>query len=422
MSLIYNTGIYVFALILRVASIFNTKAKDFIQGRKDTFLNLKSFRERIGTAKLIWVHCASLGEFEQGRPVIEAMKKRWPDKKILLTFFSSLCYNIRKNYEHADHVCFLPLDTPFNARKFYRIAQPDLAIFVKYEFWYNHLAVLQHHKVPHLLISAIFRPGQVFFKAYGKLFRKLLYGFAHVFVQDSRSVELLAKIGYHHSSRAGDTRVDRVLDIARNARVFPEIEKFVAGSKVFIAGSTWPKGEEILCPLFNNDLPVGWKVIIAPHEITDAHLNNLEKKLSLPLIRYSQLEQMPDTDATVLILDNIGMLASVYKYGVIAYIGGGFGVGIHNILEPATFALPVLFGPNHSKFREAVELKERGGAFSVADYGELKKGFEQLQHPEQYASAAKAARTFIEENRGATEKILEFLETGLYVGDQKKRK
>lgn len=422
MSLIYNTGIYVFALILRVASIFNAKAKDFIHGRKDTFLNLKSFREAIGKAELIWVHCASLGEFEQGRPVMEAMKKRWPEKKILLTFFSPSGYNIRKNYEQADHVCFLPLDTPFNARKFYRIVRPDLAIFVKYEFWYNHLSVLQHHKVPHLLISAIFRPGQVFFKAYGKLFRKLLFGFAHIFVQDSRSVELLAKIGYHHSSRAGDTRVDRVVDIARHARVFPEIEKFVTGSKIFIAGSTWPKGEDILCPLINNDLPPEWKVIIAPHEITDSHLISLEKKLFKPLIRYSQLAQTTETEASVLILDNIGMLASVYKYGAMAYIGGGFGVGIHNILEPATFALPVLFGPNHSKFREAIELKERGGAFSVADYGELKKVFEQLQIPESYASAAKAARTFIEENRGATAEILKFLETGIFAGNQEKRK
>ncbi|KAA3623111.1 MAG: 3-deoxy-D-manno-octulosonic acid transferase [Bacteroidetes bacterium] len=409
MRLIYNTGIYLYKCLIHFAALFNSKASDFVKGRKDTFPDLKTFRGNIGDAPLIWIHSASLGEFEQGRPVIEQLKKSWPEYKILLTFFSPSGYNIRKDYDLADHVCYLPMDTPGNALRFYKAIRPDLAVFVKYEFWYNHLSVLKKHKVPHILISAIFRQDQVFFKWYGGFFKRLLKGFDHIFVQDQGSRQLLRNIGIEHCSLAGDTRVDRVSDIAKQAKRFPEIEQFVGNSKVFVAGSTWPKGEEVICPLINNDLPEDWKVILAPHEITEGHLKDIEKRLELTTIRYSKLEINPQPEARVLIIDNIGMLASLYKYGTLAYIGGGFGVGIHNILEPATFGLPVLFGPNHEKFREAVELRKRGGAFSVSEYDDLNDVFKSMLEEKKYAAAKNASRSFIDENKGATDLIISYL-------------
>lgn len=411
MRFIYNTGIFFYSWIIRVTAFFNAKAKDFVHGRRNTFAELIAFRKKIGDAPLIWIHSASLGEFEQGRPVIEKLKQSSPEYKILLTFFSPSGYNIRKDYELADQVCYMPLDTSANARRFGQIVEPDLAIFVKYEFWNNHLSVLKKNAVPHILISAIFRPGQIFFKSYGGFFRKLLKGFDHIFVQDVRSMELLHGIGISRCSRVGDTRVDRVSDIAVQSKRLPEIEQFCGKSKVFIAGSSWPKGEEVFCPLINQDLPGDWRTIIAPHEITENHLSELEKRLTVPSIRYSKMSDNAITDYKVLIIDNIGMLASLYKYGTLAYIGGGFGVGIHNILEPATFGLPVLFGPNHLKFREAVELKRRGGAFEINDQAELRAVFSKLLGQESYDIASKASRTFIEENKGATERIINYLTT-----------
>lgn len=409
MRLIYNTGIFIYRWLIHFSALFNGKAGDFVKGRKGTIPALKTFRDNIGDAPLIWIHSASLGEFEQGRPVIEQLKKLWPEYKILLTFFSPSGYKVRKHYELADHVCYLPMDTPGNALRFYKEVRPDLAVFVKYEFWYNHLSVLKKNNVPHILISSIFRQNQIFFRPYGGFFRKLLLGYDHIFVQDQASMQLLRNIGIEHCSLAGDTRVDRVSDIARQAKRFPEIERFVDGSKVFVAGSTWPKGEEVICPLINNDLPEDWKVIFAPHEITEGHLKDIEKRLDLSSIRYSMLETIPDSNSRVLIIDNIGMLASLYKYGTLAYIGGGFGVGIHNILEPATFGLPVLFGPNHEKFREAVELRKRGGAFSISDYEDLKEVFRTMLEDQPYAAAKNASRSFIDENKGATDLIISYL-------------
>jgi 3-deoxy-D-manno-octulosonic-acid transferase len=391
--------------------MLNDKASDFVKGRKHTFSELREFRTSIGTAKLIWIHSASLGEFEQGRPIIEKLKASRPDYKILLTFFSPSGYNIRKDYPYADHVCYLPVDTPGNARSFFAIVKPDLAIFVKYEFWHNHLSMLRENKVPFFLVSAIFRKDQVFFKPYGAFFRKMLTGFDHLFVQDESSLELLKGIGIDQCSVAGDTRVDRVSDIARSAKKIPEVEAFTSGLKILVAGSTWPKGEAVICPLINSKLPDDWKVIIAPHEITDSHLKELEQRLKIPAIRYSNLGGQSSENYKVLIIDNIGMLASLYKYGTLAYIGGGFGVGIHNILEPATFGLPVLFGPNHQKFREAVELKHRGGAFEIEDYSSFESTFTQLLDQDNYIKAQKAAKDYIDRNRGATDLIMKYLFT-----------
>jgi 3-deoxy-D-manno-octulosonic-acid transferase len=390
-------------------ALFDAKAKDFLSGRRQTFKKLEVFRNSIPNANLIWVHCASLGEFEQGRPVIEGIKSRWPEKKILLTFFSPSGYTIRKDYEYADFVSYMPLDTKSNANRFIQLVRPDLAIFVKYEFWYNHLSVLKENQIPHILVSAIFRPRQVFFKWYGGLFRKILSNFQHLFVQDKASLELMQGLKMQHSSLVGDTRVDRVAQIAKTAKPFPLIKSFVSNNKVFVAGSSWPPGEDILCPFFNDNLPKDWKVIIAPHEITPGQLKGLESRLSLKSIRYSQLTQNQETDARVLIIDNIGMLASLYKYGTLTYIGGGFGSGIHNILEPATFGLPIIFGPKYEKFKEAVALKNKGGAFPIENEKELSEVFEFLLIEENYKKAASASKAFIENNTGATESILNFL-------------
>ena len=419
-QIIYNTGIFLYRCFIWVLAFFNEKAKDFVEGRENTFAELSEFTSKIKDAPLIWIHSASLGEFEQGRPVIEKLKKSWPEYKILLTFFSPSGYTIRKDYDLADHVCYLPMDTPSNAKKFYDVVKPDLVVFVKYEFWYHHLSVLKRNAVPHILISAIFRPDQVFFKWYGGFFKKLLKGFDHLFVQDRNSLELLQSNGIGQCSLAGDTRVDRVSDIAEQSKTLPEIEAFCGTSKVFIAGSSWPKGEEVFCPLINQDLPGDWKAIIAPHEITESHLSELEKRLQIPAIRYSSMSENGTSGIRVLIIDNIGMLASLYKYGTLAYIGGGFGAGIHNILEPATFGLPVLFGPNHLKFKEAVVLRKRGGAFEIKDYQDLKASFIRLQQEDYFGKASKAARSFIKDNKGATDLIINYLKAEFFNKVQEK--
>ena len=434
MQILYNLGIRLYSAFIQIAGIFVPKAKAFLTGRRDLFPQLSTFRNTCSDASITWVHCASLGEFEQGRPVIEGLKKKWPEKKIVLTFFSPSGYDIRKNYEQADFVSYIPLDTPSNARKFIEILRPDLVIFVKYEFWYNHLSVLYKKNIPHLLISAIFSPSQVFFKWYGSLFRQLLRQYNQIFVQDNASQQLLTGIDLQNHQLAGDTRIDRVAEIAMTTPLFPEIKKFVADKKVFIAGSTWSAGEDILCPFFNK-MSTDWKVIIAPHEISATHIKKLEERLQIKSIRYSALKEFETevepgaqlkaalqvqlqgknltslADTKVLIIDNVGLLSALYQYGHIAYIGGGFGVGIHNTLEPATFALPILFGPNHLKFKEALSLKDKGGAFVIQNEFDLQKTFTRLQQKQTYDSAAAASRSYVDKNRGATEQVLAFIES-----------
>ena len=311
------------------------------------------------------MHCASLGEFEQGRPLIEKIKAEQPDQKIILTFFSPSGFEIRKNYDYADCIVYLPYDSPSNARQFLDLVKPKKAIFVKYEFWHFYLKGLKKRKIPTYLISTVFRKEQSFFKWYGGFFRNMLSSFTHIFTQDENSVLLLKEINFENAKAIGDTRVDRVLAIGKSAKQFPEIEAFCAQSNILICGSTWPPDEAILAHFINNSLPPNWKIIIAPHDIKTSHIEQIQKRFTVPTNTYTNLAIGRKNDAKVLIINNIGILSSIYQYGKIAYIGGGFGSGIHNTLEPITFGLPVIFGSKFQKFTEAVELVKSGGHFQI---------------------------------------------------------
>jgi 3-deoxy-D-manno-octulosonic-acid transferase len=409
--LLYRLFIRIHALAIRLAAPAHPKARRWVAGRRGWArrMELASHAWSLKTGPLLWMHCASLGEFEQGRPLIEAIKHARPETKILLTFFSPSGYEVRRSYSLAEHVMYLPVDTPANARRFVALAQPDLVVFVKYEFWYEHLRAVQQAGITLLLISALFRPAQLFFHPWGGPFRRLLAGFTQIFTQDAASMERLLAIGIRHCMAVGDTRVDRARAIAAQAEPFPLVDAFLKGAPTLIAGSTWPPDEAILAPLLNQHLPPQWKAIIAPHRVESAHIESLERRLRLPTQRYSQLARGEQPTARALIIDNIGMLSALYQYGRVAYIGGGFGVAIHNVLEPAAFALPVLFGPRYGKFEEARWLVERGGAFPVTDADILLAAFERLLEPAAHKQAADAARAYLRDNQGATEKIVDFL-------------
>jgi len=409
--LLYNLGIQFYLFAIRIASLFNAKAKSWLAGRRN-------WRERYARewqainpqqAPTVWVHCASLGEFEQGRPVIEQLRRDFPQVKILLTFFSPSGYENRKNYEQADFVCYLPLDTKRNALDFIQLFQPTLSIFVKYEFWLHYLQALHQRGTSTLLISAIFRQHQVFFKPYGKLFRQLLPRFRHIFLQNQASATLLEKLELKNYSVAGDTRIDRVLQIKENAPDFPIVAAFAEGKKILVVGSSWPPDEAVLLPFINENLPPDWKVIIAPHEIGASHLQQMEKQIAKPLMRYSNATPQNASQAQILLIDNIGMLSALYRYGRIAYIGGGFGAGIHNTLEPIAFGLPVIFGPKYEKFEEAIFLTKNGGAFVIENEMELATIFQKLQPVSAYQSASKTAFQYILNNKGASHVVIEFI-------------
>jgi 3-deoxy-D-manno-octulosonic-acid transferase len=411
MRFIYSLVIFIYTGLIHLSALFNHKARLWVRGRKGWEKSLEGrFRQE---EKTIWVHCASLGEFEQGRPVIEMLKEKSPGSKILLTFFSPSGYEIRKDWPFADHICYLPADTPGNAEKFVRIVNPELVLFVKYEFWRNYLTALHNRNIPVYLISAIFRPGQYFFRWYGGFFRSVLRKYRHVFVQDAGSEKLLSGIGISEVSVAGDTRFDRVVQIAGTAKIIPKIEAFACGEKIFMAGSSWRQDEEIMAEYINN-YPGKMKWIFAPHEIDNPNIERLEKLLRVKYARFSE-ERSDYNDVRVMIIDNIGMLSSAYRYAYITAVGGGFGKGIHNVLEPACWGLPVLFGPNHEKFREAVDLLAAGGAFTYCDY----KGFSDildhlLSDADMYSRASDTSSGYIEENKGATEKIGAIVMTGRY--------
>lgn len=408
--MLYNIAIVLYGLSIRIASLFSDKARQWVRGRENWAERLAADRAGLGEGPLVWIHCASLGEFEQGRPLIEWLKEQRPDVLILLTFFSPSGYEIRKNYERADLVAYLPLDTSAHARQFLDIARPRLAIFVKYEFWYHYLHTLEQRQVPHVLISAIFREEQVFFKSHGAFFRRLLRGFDFLFVQDKASSGRLKTIGVDENvAVAGDTRIDRVLAIADRAQAFPLVAEFADGAPVFVIGSSWPRDEARFVPFLNQQLPADWKVIIAPHQIREKDIRRLEAALELPAIRYSQRKAGKLKNARVLIIDNIGMLSGLYRYGRLAYIGGGFGVGIHNTLEPIAFGLPVIFGPKYRKFAEAVALVQSGAAYYIQNTGDLARIFDHLLDEAPYADARKAARAYVERNRGATGQIGAYL-------------
>ncbi len=411
MFLLYHIAIYLLGLGLQLAAPFNAKARAWVRGRRNWDKRLRANLQAVGQGRSwLWIHCASLGEFEQGRPVIEELKLKDPDLAVLLTFYSPSGYEIRKDYPKADHVAYLPLDTTANARRFLEIVRPVLVIFVKYEFWFTHLRAIQRRNIPLLLISGIFRPGQLFFRPFGRPFLKILKGFDHLFVQNGQSLQILREFGITRASLAGDTRVDRVQGLAESTGHFPLIQAFGKGYELLIAGSTWPADEVHLLPMLNRALPESWKVIIAPHQITENHLQRLQKQLQLPSVRYSAATQENVRQARAMIIDNVGMLAALYRYGRLAFIGGGFTDGIHNILEPIAFGLPVIFGPKFRKFEEGVQLVEHGGAFTIKNTEELIAVFRRLEGDDAYRKASHQARAYIDNNSGATAAIITYID------------
>jgi 3-deoxy-D-manno-octulosonic-acid transferase len=407
MIIFYNLGIRLYWLFISFASLFNEKARLWINGRKNIFSRIESEVEK--NSNIVWFHAASLGEFEQGRPLMEAYRKRNPDTKILLTFFSPSGYEIRKNYNGADYIYYLPLDTPRNAKRFISLVNPSMVIFIKYEFWYHYLNQIKKNNIKLYLVCGIFREDQVFFKSYGNWYRKILTFFTHLFIQDLESIDLLKSININNVSFAGDTRFDRVAQIATVSKDIETALKFSNNKFCFVFGSTWPQDEEILAKYINSS-PENYGFIIAPHEIHQSHIAELIQKLTVPYTLYSTAENTDLSKSKVLIIDNIGMLSSLYKYGKVAYIGGGFGAGIHNILEAAVYGMPVVFGPKFQKFREAKELIQFQAANSVISYEQLNAIFDNYaKKPELLAVASNAAKTYISKNLGATDIILNFL-------------
>ncbi len=403
MSILYNGGIALYRKLVGVAALKSKKAALLHAGEQQVFEQLA--RELDAKGGYTWFHAASLGEFEQGRPLMEAMRATHPDCKILLTFYSPSGYEVRKNYEGADVVCYLPFDTPSRVRRFLDMVKPCQAIFIKYEFWANYLHELSKRAIPTYLVSGIFRPKQVFFRWYGSFFRKQLHCFTHLYVQDEASISLLSSIGVTHATVAGDTRFDRVLDIQRAAKPLPLVETFTQDVPTLVAGSSWSPDEDILLPYINKRTDV--KLIIAPHEIHEAHLQAIEAKIARPYVRYTQATPQQVAAASVLLIDCFGLLSSIYRYGQIAYIGGGFGVGIHNITEAAVYGIPVIFGSNYAKFKEAVDLVANGGAISVANGEELHTQLDALLGDSALLQQrGSISGSYIAENAGAADTIL----------------
>ncbi len=404
MKILYSAGIVLYTAVVYLVSPFRGKARLWVSGRSGWVKNLRTMLAG-SERKLIWFHCASLGEFEQGRPVMELIREKYPEYEILLTFFSPSGYEIRKNWPVADYVVYLPADTPGNAEKFIDITRPSKVFFVKYEFWYNYLTEIHRRKIPLYLISGIFRAQQSFFRKYGGFFRNLLRKFTHIYVQDENSSDLLNRIGIENSSVAGDTRFDRVNKIASSAVSLPVVESFCNGEQVVVAGSTWHRDEEILAEYIKR-YPGNYKWVIAPHEISSSEIERLESWLKVRSVRYSGTQDLI-SDARVLIIDNIGILSSVYRYASVAVIGGGFGKGIHNILEAACWGLPVLFGPNHKRFREANQMLEKKAAFCFSDYYEFRDILDNLMNDKKACMhASDAASEYVTSGTGATEKIV----------------
>ncbi len=404
--LLYNIGIIIYSLLIRIASWRMQKAKYWCEGRRDLF---KRMEEAISKSdRIIWVHVASLGEFEQGRPIIEKIRATHPEYKILLTFFSPSGYEVRKSYEGADYIFYLPIDTTNNARRFLDIAHPEIAIFVKYEYWLNLLFELRRRKIRSYIVSAIFRRKSIFFKSWGGMWRNALESFETLFVQDNPSKALLAELGFDNVVVAGDTRFDRVFEIAKNATKIELIEKFKGSSKLVVAGSTWLPDEQLLAESVKAHRDI--KFIIAPHEVKLIRSAEIEGMIDAKSVRYTELVEMSKEDAErsleqaqLLILDTIGILSSLYQYGDLAYIGGGFGVGIHNTLEAATFGLPIAFGTNYSKFKEANDMISLGAARSVASSEEFEEWFSTLiTDDKKRAEASRIAKEYTSNMCGAT--------------------
>ena len=406
----YNLIIYLYQLGVIIASLFNEKVRKMWRGEREAVRILK---EKVDpNAKYVWFHAASLGEFEQGRPLMEQLRQEHPEYKILLTFFSPSGYEVRKNYEGADIICYLPLDTITNARRFLRTVRPEMAFFIKYEFWYNYLHILKHRNVPVYSVSSIFRPDQVFFRWYGRQYSHVLKCFTRFYVQNEESRELLAKLHITNVMVMGDTRFDRVLQIKAAAQQLKEIECFCQPAQgVFVAGSSWPPDEDIFIRYFveHKLLDYGkWKLIIAPHVIDESHLAQIEQKLDgYKVVRYTKYDCRSFESADVLIIDCFGLLSSIYRYATVCYVGGGFGVSIHNTLEAAVWGKPVIFGPENKKFQEAQGLKACGGGLEITgaeDFSSIMQRF--TSDPQSITEAGQQAAAFVQQMTGATGKIL----------------
>ena len=404
----YSLIIHLYAFFIELISPFHKKARLMRLGQWKTNGTLREKIDR--NAKYIWFHASSLGEFEQGRPLIEKIKAEHPEYKILLTFFSPSGYEVRKNYGGADVVCYLPFDTPYRVKKFLDLSKPVMAIFIKYEFWDNYLSELKRRNIPVYIVSAIFRKEQLFFKWYGGMYRKVLSYFTHIFVQDDASRELLSKYGVTNVSVFGDTRFDRVQDVYKNTKQVPMVELFVNNNRsdnqlTMVAGSSWQQDEEVYLNYFNEHPEL--KLIIAPHEIHKDHLMHIESMLKRPSIRLSEATEKDIKGKSCLIVDSFGLLSSIYRYGDLAYIGGGFGAGIHNVLEAAVYGIPVIFGPKYQKFKEARDLLQVGGAFSITDEKTFESKMEELStYRDLLEAAGAAAGDFVKSNIGATNRII----------------
>ena len=400
----YTLGIYIFVLGMLIAAIFHKKARKMVVGISQTYLLLRRHIKK--TDRVVWFHAASLGEFEQGRPLMERLRVEHPEYKILLTFYSPSGYEVRKDYEGADLVCYLPFDTPGNALSFLRLARPEIAIFIKYEFWTNYLTTCRRKGIKVYSVSSIFRPDQYFFKWYGSL--RPIRQFTHLFVQNEISRELLAEHGITNVTVVGDTRLDRVIAIKNAAAPLPLVEQFAGNSPCFIAGSSWGPDEEIYIPYFAKHKD--WKLIIAPHVISETHLRDIENLLEdngFKSVRYTEIEKgtLSGEGASALIINCFGKLSSIYRYGKVALVGGGFGVGIHNVPEAAVYGIPVLFGPNNQKFREAQALKACGGSFEYQDDASFAAIMDKfITSSEELQKAGQAAGNYINANAGAADK------------------
>ena len=404
----YNIIIYLYLLGVAIASLFSKKVKKMWAGERKAIDVLK---ENVDPdAKYIWFHAASLGEFEQGRPLIESIRKDYPEYKILLTFFSPSGYEVRKDYEGADIICYLPLDTIRNARRFLRAVRPVMAFFIKYEFWYNYMHILKHRNIPAYSVSSIFRPDQVFFKWYGRQYRTVLKCFTHFFVQNNESKELLGKLGITEVDVVGDTRFDRVLQIKEASKHLPIVESFTKNAKkVFVAGSSWQPDEDIFLKYFNDKKD--WKLIIAPHVIGEDHLKQILNHVEgRKVVRYTQATIDNVADAEILIIDCFGLLSSIYNYGTVSYVGGGFGVGIHNVLEAAVWDIPVIFGPNNKHFQEAQGLMKANGGFEITDYDSFCEFMSKFENGDEFLkNSGESAGRFVMSLSGASKKVISYI-------------
>ncbi len=408
MRLLYSLLINTVMPILHIVALFNKKMKLFVQGRTSVFSTLQ---EKITPAdKVIWFHAASLGEYEQGLPVMEKMRMLYPSHKILVTFFSPSGYEIRKNTTASDVVVYLPMDTLKNVKKFLKLAHPEIAFFIKYEFWPNYLFELKNSNVPTYLISGLFRPNQVFFKWYGSLYRKAFKSFNHFFVQYESSKQLISSIGFNNVTVSGDTRYDRVSRILEQDNHLPFIEDFTNGKTTVIFGSSWPKDEEIFTGFINKQPDT--KFIIAPHTFGESHMESLRQNIAKPIVFFTEKEGKNLKDYDVLVIDTIGLLTKIYSYADVAYVGGGFGTsGLHNILEPAAYGIPVVIGPNHKKFPEAKQLADAGGCIVVHNETETEAVLSRLTTEENYRNTTgRNAGDFVQRNRGAVYTILKHIQ------------